>query len=129
MYCQWGVNATVPYRGCILILLQADGQWVGRLVGWSTIKVPRLWEVSLQKDKPLGSIYLFTDSHPIKVAATTPSNNAKAHEIAIETVKTGKVTAVVTVMCIFIIKKMQFAERYFQKRDAFRPKAGKCQFP
>ncbi len=43
-YCSWGVDAAVPYRGCILIPLQA-------VVGRSTIKLPRLWEVSLQKDE------------------------------------------------------------------------------
>jgi hypothetical protein len=35
----------------------------------------------------------------------------KADEIAIETAKTGKVTAVVAVVSIFSEKKMQVAER------------------
>jgi hypothetical protein len=43
---------------------------------------------------------LSTESGPIKVADTVPSNNMGADEIAIETAKTGKVTAVVAVMSI-----------------------------
>ncbi len=45
-----------------------------------------------------------TKPHPIKVAATAPSDNMMVDEIAIETAKTGKVTAVVTVMSIFVKK-------------------------
>ncbi len=59
----------------------------------------------LKIDKLLGSVYLSTDSHPIKVAYTAPSNNMRANEIVIETAKTGKVTEVVEVMSIFCIKK------------------------
>jgi hypothetical protein len=43
---------------------------------------------------------LSTEPHPIKVATTAP-DNIRADEIAINTAKTGKVTAVVTVMSIF----------------------------
>ncbi len=50
----------MPYRGCILIPLQAVGQSVGR----STIRVPRLWEVSLQKDN--GEVEGL-DNAPVKV--------------------------------------------------------------
>ncbi len=49
-------------------------------------------------DKPLGSVYLSTETHPIKVTNTAPSNNMRADEIAIETAKAGKVTAVVAIM-------------------------------
>ncbi len=55
----------------------------------------------LKIDKPLSSVYLSTESCPIKVANTASSNNIRANDIAIETVKTGKVTAVVAVMSIF----------------------------
>jgi hypothetical protein len=37
----------------------------------------------------------------IKVAATAPSKTTRVDEIAIETTKTSKVTAVVAVMSIF----------------------------
>ncbi len=50
-----------------------------------------------------------TESHPIKVAPTAPSDNMRADEIAIKTAKTGKVTEVVAVMSMFI-KKMRFTE-------------------
>jgi hypothetical protein len=43
-----------------------------------------------------------TEACPIKVGNTAPSKNMRADEIAVETVNTGKVTAVV---------KMQVAER------------------
>jgi hypothetical protein len=48
----------------------------------------------LKIDKPLGTIYMSTEPHPIKVANTAPNNNMRANEIAIETAKTGKVSAV-----------------------------------
>jgi hypothetical protein len=43
-----------------------------------------------------------TDSHPIKVVNTVSNNTSRADEIANETAKTGKVTAVVAVMSIFV---------------------------
>ncbi len=46
-----GCDATVRYCSCILIPLQLVGRSVGRLVGRSTIKVPEVWEVSIQKDE------------------------------------------------------------------------------
>ncbi len=55
----------------------------------------------LKLDKPLGTIYLSTEPHPIKVANTAPSETTRADEIAIKTVKISKVTAVVKVMSIF----------------------------
>ncbi len=47
----------------------------------------------LKIDKPLGTIYLSTEPHPIKVTNTAPSETMRTDEIAIETAKTGKVTA------------------------------------
>jgi hypothetical protein len=44
---------------------------------------------------------LSTEPCPIKVANTGPSETARADKIAIETAKTGKVTAVVAAMSIF----------------------------
>jgi hypothetical protein len=52
-------------------------------------------------DKPLGTIYSSTEPRPIKVTNTAPSETTRADEIVIQTAKTGKVTAVVTVMSIF----------------------------
>ncbi len=63
----------------------------------------------LKIDKPLGTFYLSTEPHPIKVATTAPSDTTRADKIAIKTAKTSKVTAVVAVMGIFS-KKMLFSE-------------------
>ncbi len=62
----------------------------------------------LKLDKPLGTIYLSTKPHPIKVANTASSETTRADEVAIITAKTGKVTAVVAVISIF---SEQVAER------------------
>jgi hypothetical protein len=51
--------------------------------------------------KQLGSVYLSTEARPIKVANTAPNNIIKDDEIAIETAKTGNVTAVVAAISIF----------------------------
>jgi hypothetical protein len=59
----------------------------------------------LKIDNSLGSVYLSTEAHPIKVNKTAPSNNMRADKIAIETAKTGKMTAVVAVMSIYCKKK------------------------
>jgi hypothetical protein len=48
---------------------------------------------------------LSTEPHLIKVATTAPSDITRADEIPIETAKTGKVSAVVTVMSIFSRKR------------------------
>jgi hypothetical protein len=53
-------------------------------------------------NKPLGTVCLSTEPHPIKVVDTAPSENKKADEIATETAKTGKTTAVVAVMSILL---------------------------
>ena len=59
----------------------------------------------LKLDKPLEPIYLSHKPRPIKVVETALSVATKADEIALETAKTGKVTAVVAVMSIFKRKK------------------------
>ncbi len=51
--------------------------------------------------KPLEPIYSSHKPRPIKVVDTALSETTKADEIASETAKTGKVTAVVAVMSIF----------------------------
>jgi hypothetical protein len=48
---------------------------------------------------------LSTEARPIKVINTALSNNMRANEIAIETAKTGNVTAEVAVMSIYCRKK------------------------
>ncbi len=53
--------------------------------------------------KPLETIYLSHKPHPIKVVDTALSETTKADEI--KTAKTGKVTAVGTVMSIFKKKR------------------------
>ncbi len=55
----------------------------------------------LKKDKPLEPIYLSHKPRPMKNIETALSETTKADEIAKETAKTSKVTAVVTVMSIF----------------------------
>ncbi len=55
--------------------------------------------------------------HPIKVVDTAPSETTDADEIAIETAKTGKVTAVVTVMSIFSRKSLRYEKPSCQKAE------------
>ncbi len=50
--------------------------------------------------KLLGTVYITTEACSIKVVKTAPSKTIRADNIAIETAKTSKVTAVVTVMSI-----------------------------
>jgi hypothetical protein len=59
----------------------------------------------LKIDKPLCTIYLSTEPHPIKVVDTAPIETMRANEILIETAKTSKVTAVVTMMSTFSEKR------------------------
>jgi hypothetical protein len=59
----------------------------------------------LKLDKPLGTVYMFTEVHPTKVIDSTPSKHMRADEIAIETAKPGKMTVMVAVMSIFCRKK------------------------
>ncbi len=44
------------------------------------------------------------EPHLIKVAATAPSDNMRANEIAIKNAKTGKMNAVLAVMSIIVEK-------------------------
>jgi hypothetical protein len=59
----------------------------------------------LKIDEPLGTVYSSTEPRPIKVANTAPSETTRADKIAIETAKTGKMTAVVIAMSIFSKKR------------------------
>jgi hypothetical protein len=59
----------------------------------------------LKIDEPLETIYLSHKPHPIKVVNTALSETMTADDIAKETAKNGKVTAVVTVMSIFKRKR------------------------
>jgi hypothetical protein len=61
----------------------------------------------LKIDEPLGTINLSHKPHPIKVVNTALSETTRADEIASETAKTGKVTAVVAVMSIFSRKRCE----------------------
>ncbi len=76
----------------------------------------------LKIDKPLEPIYSSHKPRPIKVVDTALSETLKADEIASETAKTGKVTAVVAVMSIFKKKRCKLRsaslgnERFFAKR-------------
>ncbi len=62
-------------------------------------------EKHLKLDKPLDTIYQSTEHRPIKAANEARSEAKRADEVAIETAKTGKVTAVVAVMSIFSKKR------------------------
>ncbi len=59
----------------------------------------------LKTDKPLGTIYSSHKPHLIKVTNTARSETTRADEIAIQTTKTSKVTAVIAVMSIFSKKR------------------------
>jgi hypothetical protein len=72
---------------------------------------------------------LSTEPHPIKVFNTAPSEATRADEVAVETAKTGKVTAVVAVMSIFSEKiyKLRSANRGNEKPSC--QKAESASFP
>jgi hypothetical protein len=59
----------------------------------------------LKIDKPIETIYLSHKPCLIKVAKIALSKTMKADEIAKDSLKTGKVTAVVAVMSIFKRKR------------------------
>ncbi len=61
--------------------------------------------LDLKLDKPLGRVYLSSETHLIKVVNTAPSKSMRADEIVIETANTNKVTVVVAVMSVFCRKK------------------------
>jgi hypothetical protein len=83
----------------------------------------------LKLDKPLGTIYLSTEPHPNKVANTAPSETTRADEIAIETAKTGKVTAVVAVMSIFSEKRCKLQSANCRNEKPSCQKAEIANFP
>jgi hypothetical protein len=83
----------------------------------------------LKIDEPLGSIYLSHKPRPIKVIDTAPSETTKADEIASETAKTGKVTAVVTVMSIFKKKRCELRSANLGNERPSRQKAERADFP
>jgi hypothetical protein len=83
----------------------------------------------LKIDEPLGTIYLSTEPHLIKVAATAPIDNMRTNEIAIETARTGKVTAVVTVMSIFCKKSCNLQNAKSEDKKLSCQKAERANFP
>ncbi len=65
----------------------------------------------------------------IKVANTAPSETTKADEIAIETAKTGKVTAVVAVMRILSKKRYKLQSANLGNDKPSHQKAESANFP
>jgi hypothetical protein len=82
----------------------------------------------LKFDKPLGTIYLSTEPRPIKVTNTAPSETTRADEVAIETAKTGKVTAVVAVMSIFSEKRCKLQSANYRNEKPSCQKAESANF-
>jgi hypothetical protein len=80
-------------------------------------------------DKSLGTIYSSHKPHPIKVVDTALSETMKADEIAIETAKTGKVTAVVAVMSIFSRKKCKLRSANLGNQRPSHQKAERANIP
>ncbi len=83
----------------------------------------------LKIDKPLGTVYSSTEPHPIKVAATALSETTRADEIAIETAKTSKVTAVVAVMSILVKKRCNLRSTKSRNEKPSRQKEESAHFP
>ncbi len=83
----------------------------------------------LKIDKPLGTVYLSTETCPIKVAGTAPSDSRRADKIAIETAKTGKVTVVVAVMSTFSKKRCDSRSSKFGNEKPSRQTAESANFP
>jgi hypothetical protein len=67
--------------------------------------------------------------HLINVVKTALSETTKANEIAIETAKTGKVTAVVAVMSIFSKKRCKLQSAYLRNEKPSCQKAKRANFP
>ncbi len=65
---------------------------------------------------------------PIKVVGTAPSETTKADEIASETTKTRKVTAVVAVMSIFKRKRYEVWSANLGSERPSRQKAERANF-
>jgi hypothetical protein len=83
----------------------------------------------LKIDEPLGTIYLSYKPRPIKVANTALSETTKADQIAIETAKSGKVTAVVVVMSIFSKKRCKLRSTNLRNEKPSCQKAERADFP
>jgi hypothetical protein len=83
----------------------------------------------LKIEGPLGTIYLPHKPRPIKVANAALSETTKADEIAIETAKTGKVTAVVAVMNIFNKKRCKLWSANLGNEKLSCQKAERANFP
>ncbi len=86
-------------------------------------------DTHLKIDKPLGTIYLSTEPRPIKVANTAPSETTRADEIAIETAKTSKVTAVVAAMSIFSEKRCKSQSANLRNEKPSCQKAESANYP
>jgi hypothetical protein len=83
----------------------------------------------LKIDKPLGTIYLSHKPRLIKIVYTALSETKKADQIVIETAKTGKVTAVVTVMSIFSRKRCELRSANLGNEKPSCQKAERADFP
>ncbi len=82
----------------------------------------------LKIDEPLETIYSSHKLHLIKVVNTTLSETTKADEIAIETTKTGKVTAVVAVMSVFKKKRCKLRSANLRNKRPSCQKAERADF-
>jgi hypothetical protein len=80
-------------------------------------------------DKPLGTIYLPAEPRPIKVIDTAPSETMRADEVATETAKTVKVTAVVAVMSIFSEKRFKLQRANLKNEKPSCQKVERASFP
>jgi hypothetical protein len=86
-------------------------------------------DMRLKIDEPLETIYSSQKPHPIKVADTALSETTKADEIASETAKTRKVTAVVTVMSIFSRKRCKLRSANLVNKKPSCQKAERANIP
>jgi hypothetical protein len=82
----------------------------------------------LKIDKPFEPIYSSHKPHLIKVVDTALSETTKANEIVNETTKTGKVTAVVTVMSIFKKKRCELRSASLGNKRPSCQKAERANF-
>ncbi len=82
----------------------------------------------LKIDEPLGTIYSSHKPRPIKVINTALSETTNADEIASETTKTGKVTAVVAGMSIYKKKRCKLRSANLGNERPFWQKAERADF-
>ncbi len=83
---------------------------------------------NLKIDEPLETIYSSHKPRPIKVIDTALSETMKTDEIASETAKTGKVTAVVVVMSIFSKKRCKLWSANLENEKPLHQKAESANF-